>query len=118
MKSLRFALLVPLLTMAMLVPGHAQQEVMPDIFDPIPAQRVAPRPKPNLGTKSTAAKRMSAKAATAKPMVAAHPSGAPGGNGTSTMKSRRGPLGLRYFPGDERMPGPPVKRLDAIDANH
>jgi predicted lipid-binding transport protein (Tim44 family) len=80
MKSLRFALLVPFLTMAMLVPGHAQQEVMPDIFDPNPPERIVPVPRPSAkhGTDPNAnvrAKRVSAKAGTTKATAAAHTAG-------------------------------------------
>jgi hypothetical protein len=76
MKLLRFSLSVPILTLAMLLPMRAQQEVMPDIFDSTPQQQVSPTTK-SFQKHDTArrsnrrAKRIRAKTATTK--LAAHP---------------------------------------------
>jgi hypothetical protein len=82
MKLLRFSLSALILTLAMLLPAQAQQEVMPDIFDPIPPERVVPVSKASAkdGIKPSArarAKHMSAKGATMKTTGAARTTGAP-----------------------------------------
>jgi hypothetical protein len=78
-KLLRFGLSVPILTLALLLPAQAQQEVMPDIFDPIPSETPVPKPSPKRDrtqSANTHSQRRRAKTAATRTTATAHTAGA------------------------------------------